>query len=400
MSLLHPVQIGPVRLRNGIVKAATYEGMTPGGRAADALVLFHRRLAQGGLGMTTVAYGAVAPEGRTFGDQLLVDDDAAPALRALADAVHEEGACIALQLADAGGFRKLPGTPRGPSARWNLYGLLSGAPRVRAMTDADLDACEADFVSAALQARSAGFDAVEVHAGHGYLLHQFLSPATNHRTDAWGGDAARRMAFPVRVVRAVVEAVGATMAVLVKMNLEDGHAGGLEVRDAVQHAQAFANAGAHALVLSCGVVDRTPFHLLRGEAPLAQMAAVEKNPWQRLAMRVFGPSRVRPVPYEPLFLLPLARTVRSVVDIPLLLLGGVTTAAHLVQAADHGFQGVQVGRALLHDPDWPHRVQAQGAWASGCTHCNLCVVEMDRGGVRCVLNDASPADPGAGATPS
>ncbi len=400
MSLLDPVQLGPVRLRNGIVKAATYEGMTPGGRVGDALVQFHRRLAIGGLGMTTVAYGAVALDGRTFGDQLRVDDEAVSGLRKLTDAVHAEGACAALQLADAGGFRKLPGTPRGPSGRWNLYGLLSGAPRVRAMTDADLDACEAAFVAAALRARAAGFDAVEVHAGHGYLLHQFLAPATNRRNDAWGGDAARRMAFPLRVVRAVVEAVGSTMAVLVKMNLEDGHPGGLEVHDAVAHAQAFASAGAHALVLSCGVVDRTPFHLLRGDAPLAQMAAVEKNPWQRLAMRLFGPSRVRPVPYDPLFLLPLALTVRRAVEVPLILLGGVTTAEHVAQAAEHGFHGVQVGRALLHDPDWPRHVQAESAWWSACTHCNLCVVEMDRGGVRCVLTDASPADPAVGATPS
>jgi len=381
--------LGPLRLRNPILKAATFEGMSPGGRASPDLVAFHRGIAAGGAAMTTVAYGAVEPEGRTFADQLLLDDEAVPALRALTDAVHAEGAAASIQLAHCGGFSRIRTArgPRGPSGRINLYGLATGVPWVGEMSPDDLRRTADAFSDAAKRSVNAGFDAVEVHLGHGYLLHQFLSPITNRRRDRYGGDAERRLRFPVEVVSRVRDAVGPKVAVVTKLNLTDGLKGGLGVEDAIRATKATQDAGADATVLSCGVVDRTPFMLLRGETPVAEMARYEPVPLMRFALRAFSGWVLTTWPYEDLFLLELARQVRARVDGTLVLLGGVTASEHLATAKRDGFDFVQVGRALLHDPEIARRWLSAPDQRSGCTHCNRCVAEMEHRGTRCVLTD-------------
>lgn len=374
-----PLQLGPVRLRNRVVKAATFEGMTPSGQVTDALIGFHRRIARGGVAMVTMAYGAVTPEGRTMPDQVVVDRAALPGLRRLVEAVHAEGAAASIQLTHCGGFSRLRGSV-GPSSGLNLYGIGSGAPWVRGMTEAELLRLAASFGDAARLAAEAGFDTIELHAGHGYLLHQHLSPAKNRRRDGWGGSLAGRLRFPLAALDAARRAFPG--AVVVKMNLEDHHPGGLGIDDAVEIARAFVAGGADALVLSCGVVDTTPFSLLRGRVPLPEMLETEHNPLQRLGLRWFSGSRLRAVPWTPMFLLEPARVVRAATQAPLMLLGGVVDAAHLQTAMDEGFELVQVGRALIHDPDWWLRCATDAGWRSTCTHCNRCVGLMERG-VRC-----------------
>ncbi len=261
--------------------------MTPDGLVTDALIAHHVAMARAA-GLTTVAYGAVDPDGRTFPAQLQVDASAAPGLRALADAVHREGSAVSLQLSHSGGFtrmRRSGGAPAGPSPGWNPYGLVTGAPRIRAMRPDEIDGVIAAFARAAKVTVEAGFDAVEVHAGHGYLLSQLLSPALNRRRDAWGGDLEGRARLTRAVVRAVRAAVGGSVAVLVKLNTRDGLPGGLELDDAVQVARCVADDSADAIVPSGGLVQRTAFYLMRGEAPWRAMADVEHHPLQRLVMR-------------------------------------------------------------------------------------------------------------------
>lgn len=396
--------LGPLRLRNRVIKTATFEGMSPGGRPTDALVAHHARLAAGGVGMTTVAYAAVHPDGRTFAHQLLLDDAAIPCLRRLTDAVHAGGAAASIQLAHCGGFSKNASVPGGrplaPSRHLNPYGLAYGLPFTRAMTEADLDAVEASFVAGTERALRAGFDAVELHLGHGYLLSQFLSPLFNHRDDAWGGDAPRRRAFPLRVARAVVRAAAGRLAVLAKINLTDGLPGGATVDDAVALTQALHGEGVDALVLSAGMVQRNAFFLLRGGVPIARMAAAESSWLQRVALRAFAPFLVRPYRFSPLFLREQALCVRKACpQATLCLLGGVTGAADLRTAMSDGFDLVAVGRSLIRDPDFLRCCEDDASWTSDCTHCNACVATMDEGGVRCVLPPPG-AVMGAGAGPA
>jgi 2,4-dienoyl-CoA reductase-like NADH-dependent reductase (Old Yellow Enzyme family) len=382
---LSPGRIGPLETRNRIIKTATFEGMTDEGRVTDALIAHHAGMAAGGVALTTVAYGAVEDRGRTFSRQLLVDRDSEPGLSALASAVHRHGGAVSLQLAHCGGFSKIAAPPQGPSTGWNAYGTAAGKPWIQAMSSEDFPRIIEAFVRAAETAASAGFDAVEIHCGHGYLLSQFLSPILNRRTDDWGGSLENRLRLPTDVIRSVVDAVGDRLAVLSKINLSDGVSGGLQVSDSPMIARAMASAGAHALVTSGGLVQRSAFYLMRGAVPLKQMAAADPSAIQRLALRLFGAVLVRPFPWTPGFFLAPGQAVLDAVDIPVVALGGLDSSATLTQALGQGYSFAAMGRTLLADPDFVQKLADGQSPVSRCNHCNQCVAEMDRRGVRCVL---------------
>jgi 2,4-dienoyl-CoA reductase-like NADH-dependent reductase (Old Yellow Enzyme family) len=267
-----PFALGPLRLRNRIVKPATFEGMCPDGLPSDALVAHHREVAAGGAALTTVAYASVSPDGRSYPTQVVCRREAAPGLRRLADAVHREGAAVALQVGHCGYFanpRVIGGRPMGASRLFNTYGLSFA----RAMDETDLARVVADFAAAARLARDSGIDAAELHFGHGYLVSQFLSPYTNRRRDRWGGSLPNRARLAVEILRAARAAVGPDYPLLLKVNLRDGFPGGLELDESIEVARLLEAEGATGLVLSCGFVSRTPLLMLRGEVPVARMAA-------------------------------------------------------------------------------------------------------------------------------
>jgi len=384
-----PGRLGGIQLRNRVIKTATYEGMCPDGIPSNALIAHHRDLAAGGVGMTTVAYCAVSPNGRTFHEQMYMRAAILPHLRALSGAVHAEGAAVSIQLGHCGFFSRNTSLPwrcsLGPSSGINQYGLMSGVPYTRAMTAADIAEVIEDFGTAAARAADAGFDAVEVHLGHGYLLSQFISPATNRRRDQWGGDLDNRMRLPLAVLERVRQQVGAGFPILAKTNLRDGFRGGLELEEAVGVAQRLEAAGIDAIVLSGGFTSRTPFYLFRGGRPLKEMIAVERSWPQKLALRLFGAKVIREYPFKELFFLDDARAVRTAVRVPLVLLGGALSLDNLDAAMHEGFEFVAMGRALIADPDLINRMQRGDAARSRCISCNKCVAEMDRNGVRCVL---------------
>lgn len=367
--------------------------MSPGGRVSDALVNHHAQMAANGVALTTVAYAAVSPDGRTFSEQLLVDRDNVPGLRRLTDAVHGHGGLASLQLGHCGGFSKnkevTGGRPAGPSAAWNTYGLLVGVPRIRAMTVDELAEIPDQFAQAARLAQEAGFDAVEIHCGHGYLLSQFLSPAVNRRKDAWGGSLEGRAKLALAVIEAVREAVGPSMPILAKLNTRDGVPGGQEMEETVQIAQWLVDAGVDCIVPSGGLVARSAFFLMRGRVPVSDMVRAEKHPAQRWAIRLFAPLVMKPYAYTSNFFLEDAARIAEAVDVPVALLGGVDSAAAVTEAMERGFSFVAMGRALLADPDFIPRFTQGEAIVSRCTHCNACVGEMDMGGVRCVLEPRS-----------
>lgn len=391
MDVFEPASLGPLRLRNRVIKAATYEGMSPGGVPSAALIELHRGLARGGVGLTTVAYCAVSEEGRTFGDQLWLRPESRPVLRDLARAVHAEGGAVSLQLGHAGMFSKVRGPggrwPRGPSRAFNAYGAGAGLPFAQAMDERDIEKVVGDFARAAECAVELGFDAVELHLGHGYLLSQFISPGVNRRRDRYGGSLENRMRFPLAVTERVRRTVGPSFAVLAKMNLADGFAGGLEIDEAVEVARSIEASGdVDALVPSGGFTSRTPFFLLRGGLPLREMAAAQSEWTMSVAMRLLGRAIIRPYPFEEAFFLPLARRVREAVRMPVGLLGGLVSRDSLGMARTEGFDFVVLGRALLADPDLVRRMERGELTRTRCDACNRCVAEMDLGGVRCVLD--------------
>ena len=381
-----PWRLGPLSLRNRLIKSATNAGMADGARVTDRLIEFHRRMAAGGVGMTTLAYCAVSRDGRTFEDQVCLDAQTLPRLRALTDAVHAEGAAACAQITHGGAFCFLPQLEerRYPlSARGGLNppGMMIGRWFKRAATAADLEHLTAQFVNAARLAREAGFDALEIHMGHGYLLSQFLSPLYNHEPDARA-----RSRFPRRVLEAVLDAVGNDLAVLCKLSVVEGHRRGNSIEDMIQICRELEQAGAHQLVLSAGMNVEAPWTIFGNRLPVASMTAAAKGLFRPIAalMALRQPRK----PFQPLYLMPWSSRIRAAVDIPLAYLGGVTSPDDVTQVLAEGFDSIALGRVLIHDPDLPRRWAAGEQAASGCTACNLCVASMySARGTHCALTD-------------
>ena len=231
---------------------------------------------------------------------------------------------------------------------------------------------------------AAGFDAVEIHAGHGYLLSQFLSPWTNSRKDQYGGSLENRLRFPVSVIKHVREIVGPGYPILIKMNCEDGFKGGLTIDEAVQTAKSFESAGASMLVPSCGFTARTSFYMMRGSVPIWEYVKSEKNPITKAGMALFGRLIVKEVPYQALFLFDQAKRIKAAVNIPVAYIGGVCSVADMDKAMQAGFEFVQIGRATIRDPNVIRKMQSGEITGVDCDHCNRCVAAMAAQGVECV----------------
>jgi len=213
-----PARLGPVRLRNRILKAATFEGMTGGQTVSDALVDFHRVVARGGVGMSTLAFCAVSPDGAATPNELVLRDDSVPGLARLADAVHAEGAAVSAQIGHAGAVAASTGV-RGvaPSRIWSPLAMK----RMREATAADLARIREDFAAGARRLEAAGFDAVEVHLGHGYLLSEFLSPAWNFRDDEYGGSRDNRARLLCEVIGAAKARAGADFPIWARLDCRE-----------------------------------------------------------------------------------------------------------------------------------------------------------------------------------
>jgi 2,4-dienoyl-CoA reductase-like NADH-dependent reductase (Old Yellow Enzyme family) len=385
-----PVDLGALKLRNRVIKTAAFEGMTPQGVPSDALIEHHERVAAGGVSMTIVAYCAVSPLGLTFGDQMWMREAIHEPLRRLTERVHRQNAAACLQLGHAGYFadkQTIGQSPLGASKKFNLYGLSFGKP----MTEAQIETTVEAFGRAAREAKESGFDAVELHYGHGYLVSQFLSPFTNRRRDRFGGALKNRLRLPVAVLRRVRDAVGTAYPIIVKMNLEDGFKAGLQIGEAVQVAETLEAEGATALFLSGGFVSKTPFYMLRGDVPVREMARNQPKLVRRLGLKLFGHVFVETYPIEDLFFLDTARKIRDAVSLPLILVGGVRSRKTIARALEEGFDFVAMGRPLIRDPDFVSKLQTGAVESSDCDYCNRCVAEMENGGVRCVTLEEESA---------
>jgi 2,4-dienoyl-CoA reductase-like NADH-dependent reductase (Old Yellow Enzyme family) len=254
----------------------------------------------------------------------------------------------------------------------------------QAATEDDISRITEAHADAAGFAADSGFDAVEMHFGHNYLISSFLSPKLNRRRDGWGGSLDNRARFARQVAEAVRARVGQRIAVTAKLNMDDGVPGGFGVEESVQVAKLLeADGHLDALELTAGSSLANPMYLFRGDAPIKEFAAVFPQPL-RTGIRLFGARFLRTYPYEPAFLLPQARLFREALTMTLILLGGITDRTAMDLAMGEGFEFVAMGRALLMEPDLIARIREEPATKSLCTHCNRCMPTIYRG-TRCVL---------------
>ena len=376
-----------LQLKNIFIRSAAYEGMLDKGLPNQDLINHHIAMARGNVALTTVSYGAVSADGRTFNTQMYINDRSLEKLKILADEVHKAGGKVSMQLTHCGYFSKNKDSrhPLAPSRVFNEYGFLSGIMFSKAMTFADMNRVANDFAEAALRLKEIGFDAIEIHMGHGYLLSQFLSPRTNRRKDEYGGSIENRSRFPLEVVNTVLAKVGKAFPVLVKLNLSDGFRRGFSLEDCKYVSKALEKNGCSAIVLSGGFTSKSPFFLMRGKVPLGGMIKNGSSLAEKITMAVYGPIIVKRYKFTPNFFLPLAIEVRKVVSIPLVYLGGVDSKKGIEEILNAGFDFIAIARALIHDPDFLIKLKAYQIEKTECNRCNKCVVEMDRGGVKCVL---------------
>lgn len=384
-----PAKLGPITLRNRIIKAATFENRTPGALASDDLIEYHRLPAAGGVGMTTVAYCAVSQGGRTSNDGLWMRPEAVAGLRRLTDAVHAEGALVSAQIGHAGPVADARSNKARALAPVRFFNPI-GMRFAKKATRDDIDQVIAQHAAAARYAVDAGFDAVEIHLGHNYLASSFLSPLINRRTDEFGGSLANRAKVARGIVAAVHRAVGGQIAVTAKLNMTDGVRGGINLDESLTTAKWLQDdGGLDALELTAGSSLVNPMYLFRGHAPVKEFASVFPPPlsW---GMRMTGNRFLREYPYTDAYLLDNARLFRAELSMPLILLGGVTNRATMDQAMAEGFEFVAMARALLAEPDLVNRIADDSTTLSECTHCNQCMPTIYRR-THCVVTGAPDA---------
>lgn len=385
--VFNPAKLGPLTLRNRVIKAATFEARTPDALVTDDLIEYHRLPAAGGVAMTTVAYCAVSPGGRTGGNQIWMRPHAVPGLRRLTEAIHAEGAAISAQIGHAGPVadaRSNQATALAPVRFFNPIAMRFAQKATRE----DIDDVLAAHAHAARLAVDAGFDAVEIHLGHNYLASAFLSPLLNRRDDEFGGSLQNRAKVARGLVMAVRRAVRQQVAVTAKLNMTDGIRGGITVDEALTTARWLQDdGGLDAIELTAGSSLVNPMYLFRGDAPVKEFAAAFKPPL-RWGIRMTGHRFFREYPYRDAYLLREARLFRAELTIPLILLGGITNRTTMDLAMAEGFEFVAMARALLAEPDLVNRIAAEGSQVrSACTHCNQCMATIYRR-THCVVTGA------------
>ena len=373
--LFTPGMIGPVELRNRTIRSAAFEGMGRDNGPTEMLRDYHWSVAEGGVGMTTLAYAGICRSALSFTTQLWLRPEIVKPLREITDGIHDRGAKASIQIGHCGNMTHRStagGTPVGATTGFNLYSPTF----CRGLRKDELKQLARDFGAAVNTARDAGFDCVEVHAGHGYLISQFLSPYTNHRRDEFGGSLENRMTFMKMCLEEVMKCAGSDMGVLVKTNMRDGFKGGLEIDDCLTVAKEIERCGVHGLVLSGGFVSKAPMYVMRGSMPIYSMTHYMKQWWLKYGVRMVGKYMIPSVPFKELYFLEDALRFRSELTLPLVYVGGVVSRDNAERVMNEGFDFVQMGRALLNEPDFVNRMMAEENHRCGCDHVNYCIARM------------------------
>lgn len=349
--VLEPAKLGPLELRNRFIRSATWDSTAEdNGAVTDHSVRIYQELAAGGVGLIITGFAYVSPLGKAGAGQYgIYSDEMIPSMKRLANAAHEHDAKIAIQIHHAGGnspfLRSTGQVALAPSK------IEARRPH-RAMTDEEVEGIIEDFVAAAVRTREAGFDAVQFHGAHGYLMSQFFSTITNHREDRWGGSPENRRRFHLEVIRRTRAAVGADFPILIKFGIMDDSEGGTGLEEGIEALKAMAEAGLDGVEISGGIGTGT-----------------------QSSTRVTNDDVLEDVFYRE-----RAAAARNAVSIPVAMVGGIRyleTAEEIITAGEADF--ISLSRPLIREPELIRR------WAEGdrqrakCITCNKCFAIAHRG---------------------
>jgi 2,4-dienoyl-CoA reductase-like NADH-dependent reductase (Old Yellow Enzyme family) len=385
MKIFTPSNLKSMRLKNRLVKSATLENMaTLEGVPTDTTQRFYERLTRGGAGLIITGYAYVNESGQSFPLQNGIHKDSVVAeWRRITDAVHELGGKIAMQIAHGGRQTKskaLGGRESlAPSAIPNLVYFTIPKP----MTETEILATIRDFGTAAARVKEAGFDAVQIHGAHGYLISSFLSPLTNRRRDAWGGNFEHRFRFLAETFKAVRRAVGPDFPVLYKLNMKDFIPFGITPQDSFQAAQRLAELGLDAIEISGGINEMV-LAMMRGDS-CADIIARDRSILAKLYFKLVLGAEKLFFPFHEAYFLPYAEKLRPLLNIPVILVGGIRnleTAENAIESGSADY--VSMARPLIREPGLPNKWLNGDLQPAQCVSCNRCLGEIDQGNkLRC-----------------
>ena len=386
--LFTPYQLGPITLRNRIIRSAAFENMARANRPTQELQDYHVSVARGGVGMTTVAYCAVDLSGVSFDGQLYVRDEIIPDMKKLTDAIHAEGAKASIQMGHCGNMTHFYTCHCMPVSADNGFNLYSPTIHRRLKVE-EIKNLVKKFGEAVDFARKCGFDCVEIHAGHAYLISQFISPRTNHRHDEYGGSFENRVRFMNEVLDGVMAHAGKDMAVVVKTNMWDDCWHGSDINEGIKVAKEIAKHKVHGIVLSGGTVSRSPMTILGGAMPyktLAHYMPMKSFWWLKAALHIPGvaPIMMPTQPFHELYFMDKAKLFqKEIKNVPLIYVGGVQSGDNCQQIMDEGFELFQIAHVLIKDPEFVHHVQQDPHYHAGCGRSNYCVGRMYTLNMKC-----------------
>ncbi|MBN1880818.1 MAG: NADH:flavin oxidoreductase [Deltaproteobacteria bacterium] len=387
-TLFEETRIKSMTLKNRIVRSATFEGMSSdNGKPTDDLLTLYERLARGGTGLIITGMFYVSDDGkyRKEGALGIHTDDLIPLYRSITDRIHALGGAIATQIAHCG-RQTTPaaiGTrPIAPSAVTDRSSFITP----RAMTTDDIRRVIDDFAAAAGRAKQSGFDAVQIHGAHGYLVSSFLCPHTNRRTDRWGGSLENRMRFVTEVVGACRESVGDDYPLLIKISATDGMRRGLTLTESVEAAKMLDALGIDGIEVSCGIAEDS-MTTLRGDLPidalLDDLGMFRGRPLLRFFTRRFG-KRLFATPFSEEYNLDAAIAIKEAVSVPVFAVGGVTRPERMEKIVQEGWADyISLSRPLIIQPHWPNKIQEGDTRPSPCIRCNHCLIYLPAAPLRC-----------------
>jgi 2,4-dienoyl-CoA reductase-like NADH-dependent reductase (Old Yellow Enzyme family) len=374
--LFTPGKIGQKEIQNRFVHSATYEGMARDkGEITDKLIKRYSQIAKGGAGLIIPGYFFVMPNGRSMKFQVGIHNDTMiEGLKKLVEVVHDQGSKIAFQLCHSGRqtFKDTIGqTPIGPSnrPRDNIYMV-----KPKEMTEEEIQEIIKAFGAAAFRAGAAGADGVQIHAAHGYLVNQFLSPFFNKRKDLWGSSDENRFRFIKEVVLEIRKNISNEMFILVKLNAQDyTPKEGINLELSQKYAKWLADLPIDGLEVSCGTMSYSMFNIVRGDVPTKEIT-INFPWWRKILAKMMLKSMEGKFDLEEGYNLEAAKVIKPFIgEIPLLVVGGFRRVAHMEEVLNNGFADfISMCRPFIREPNIVKKISEGKVDSVACVSCNKC----------------------------
>lgn len=347
LKIFEPIKIGKMELRNRIMRSATWDGTADrSGATTELSTSIYRKLAEGGIGLIVTGYAFISSNGQAVSGQYGIhNDNMIPGWKQIVKAVHNSGGKIAMQIVHAGANSGYL------SSKGIALSAVSSLPEMTKvhteMTEEDIESIISDFAAAGIRVREAGFDAVQLHGAHGYLMSQFVSPLYNHRSDRWGGNSENRRRFHLEVIRRLRKVIGNDYPILIKFGVQDDRDSGLPLEEGVEIARQMERSGIDSIEISSGVGTSASITDAKGLEPVFRERAA---------------------------------AVKRAVSVPVAVVSGIRQLDIAKQIIDSGDADIiSMSRPFIREPDIVLQWQKGNSTIAKCISCNRCFSVLRRG---------------------